>query len=327
MAALPNLQWHHLLDLSLIECITNRRLNFDASGHPATRAGREAFLTAIGVTPAICFGDVGGHQIPAQQQNHVPTPKVQLKKQQDNESIDDFLDRAADFMRVSNLNNALQILTLQNAISEGASVTIHELMSNGVDVYADIVTSLKARYATPKFVLMERYQSLQKLPQESVCCFGQKLRVLFIRYLGVQADQIAVHEPIIKQVLLARILPTLDRNIRIQAQAAFDSDPQIALEVLLARVDGFCTYSRSDNTTHRRNFQNKSQALSCPNHPFATNHSLKDCHLARSTADTPSNSSRNRNRSTRFKSQEGQTKPGVVAAVDGNKSDNSENSD
>jgi hypothetical protein len=326
MAALPNLQWNHLLDLSLIECITNRRLNFDASGHPPTRAGREAFLTAIGVTPADCFGAVGGHPVPVQQHHRAPTPKVQLKEQQGNESIDDFLDRAADFMRVSNLPNALQILTLQNAISDGASGTIHELLSTGVNVYADVVTNLKARYATPKFVLMEQYQSLQKLPQESVCCFGQKLRVLFIRYLGIQADQLAVHEPIIKQVLLARILPTLDNNIRMQAQAAFDSNPLIALEVLLARIDGFCTYSRSNNTTSR-NFKNKSPALSCPNHPFTNNHSLKDCRLAQSTADKPSSSSRNSNRSPRFRSKEGHSKPGVIAAVDGNTSENSENSD
>jgi hypothetical protein len=327
MAALPNLQWNHLLDVSLIECITNRHLNFDASGHPATRAGREAFLTAIGITPADCFGAVRGHQIPVQQPNRAPTPKVQLKEQQDDESIDDFLDRAADYMRVSNLNNALQILTLQNAISGGASATIHELMSSGTDVYADIVTSLKARYATPKFVLMERYQSLQKLPNESVCCFGQKLRVLFIRYLGIPAAQLAVHEPFIKQVLLARILPTLNNNIRVQAQATFDSDPQVTLEVLLARVDGFCTYARSSgNISHSRTFQNKSESLSCPNHPFSNNHSLKDCRLTRSTADKPNSSSRNRNRSTRFRSKEGQTKhDGVIAAVDGNKSD-SENS-
>jgi hypothetical protein len=327
MAALPNLQWQHLLDLSLTECITNRRLNFDASGHPPTRAGREAFLNAIGITPADCFGAVGGNQIPAQQMNPAPTPKVHLKAQVVDESIDDFLDRASDFMRVSNLNDALQILTLQNAISKEASSTIHELLSTGVNVYADIVTLLKTRYATPKFVLMDKYQSLQKLPQETVCSFGQKLRVLFIRYLGIQAAQLAVHEPIIKQVLLARILPTLSKNIRMQAQAAFDSDPLMALDVLLARVDSFYAFSHSDNATHSRNFQNRSQALSCPNHPFSTNHTLKDCHLARTTADKPSNPTTNRNRSIRFRSKEGQAKPGVIAAVDEGKSDNSENDD
>lgn len=92
MAVLPRLDWQHLLDTALEACIANRYLNFAASGQPNSRAGRQAFLTAIGVTPADCFASIavapaGGLAAPPGQ---APVPKILLKAQQSDEGMEDF---------------------------------------------------------------------------------------------------------------------------------------------------------------------------------------------------------------------------------------------
>jgi hypothetical protein len=333
MAVLPNLQLIHLLDNSLIECINNRHLNFAASGQAPNRAGREAFLIAIGLTPADCFAATGIVNIPAQQQhvNIAPAPKIQLKPQQGRESVDDFLDRASDYMRVSNLTNAHQVLALQNAINEEPQLTIHQLITEGVNVYADIVTGLKNRYATPKFAVMDQYLSVQRLPHQSVCSFAQRLRSLFVRYIGLQGAQLAVHEPVIKQVLLARILPTLAPSIRVQTQALYDAEPLLALEVLLARVDGFCSYSTmatvQQSNQSARNNTRSNQIKKCANHPFSKSHFTKDCFLTQDSEKAPASSSSHRRSALRFRPGAGQPATGVCAAIDDHKSEQSENSD
>jgi len=341
--AFPNLAWNHLLDAALLECIQNRRLNFAASGHPPTRAGHEAFLTALGITPSDCFqftgvapANLGPLPVPPAQ--NAPVPKVLLKAQEVHESMEDFLARAADYMRISNLNDAHQILALQNALQPGPALAVHTLLAEGNATYATITTSLQTRYATPKFVTLDQYHSIQRQANESLCSFAQRLRTLFCRFLGIPFAGLAIHEPVIKQVLVARILPSVPPNVRMQAQALFEASPDLALDVFLARVDGFFSYNPS-SSVHRRHDQQplrSSRASTstkwCSNHNSPT-HWTSDCTITKrqsvpqstsSTGDRSAAGSRNKN--NRWPTSSGSSNYPVCAAVEeSNLSSQSEN--
>jgi hypothetical protein len=270
--------WNHLLDTALEACIVNRHLNFADSGEPNTRAGRQAFLINLGITPMNCFTYAGAIQAgpPVFAPHQAAVPKLLLTPQDANEALEDFLDRAEDFMRVSNLGARQQILTLQNAIRPCQRLTIHALSMEGVEVYADMVAGLRARYAMPKFVALEKYQNLQRAHNEPLCSFAQKLRSLHNRFTGLPIAEEAAREPLLKHVLLSRILSTLTTSVRAQAQVLFESNPDMALEVFLSRVDGFCSYSQSGSSGsqsasrfHKSMSQNRQQQRSqpCQNDP------------------------------------------------------------
>jgi hypothetical protein len=194
-------------------------------------------------------------------------------------------------------------------------------------VYADMVAGLRARYAMPKFVALEKYQNLQRAHNEPLCSFAQKLRSLHNRFTGLPIAEEAAREPLLKHVLLSRILSTLTTSVRAQAQVLFESNPDMALEVFLSRVDGFCSYSQSGSSGsqsasrfHKSMSQNRQQQRSqwCDFHK-STTHSNQECsrnQQGSTQTSTPASSSSTRFRAPGRSQQAAQTRSRVCAAIE-----------
>ena len=133
-------------------------------------------------------------------------------------------------------------------------------------------------------------------------------------------------------MLLARILPILDNSIRAQVQTLYDSEPNLALDIFLARVDGFRSYLSAPqalHSNHPRNNQCQAFSKWCANHPLSTSHSTHDCLLNQTAPPSGAQSALSSHRcpNLRFQPKEGQPGTRVCAAVTEDKSENSENSD
>jgi hypothetical protein len=89
---------------------------------------------------------------------------------------------------------------------------------------------------------LDQFGRLERRLGESLTSFGQRLQPLVMRYVGLPLGDYQAHEQVVKHMLIARILATLQPNTKIQAQALFEADPTITWPIFLSRVDGFANY-------------------------------------------------------------------------------------
>lgn len=291
-----NIQWHHLLDDAIHQYIQRSPLQYVGDNN---RAARIAFLTDIGITPAMCFGIHQRDAAPAGAAAlaAVAPAKVKLADQLSDENIADFLDRAADFMALTGLPNGQQILHLQSAAQPKVKTHISTLRREGMGQYQDIVAALHLEFSTPKFVIGQQFQTAKPHTGETYSSFGQRLLALFMRFMGRPLADFQNMREAVTHALLLKLLDCLPPFAQRQLHLTLRHQPQMTWTNILYEVDT-CMATTQQTPTSRTRIKPQATTKRIPNHCTVhpnSPHSNADCFQQQQRSNTPHTASRKSN--------------------------------
>lgn len=284
LAMALNLQWAHLLDTALQQTIETLHLHYDG---PDTRAGREAFLTAIGITPAMCIPlPPNAAQANAQDQP-LPKPIITLRQQDTSETVPQFLDRATALIDLCACPEAQKIILLQNSSNPTVSTMIQDLITTGVNTYQAITQSLRKQFEVPKSVLARNFQNMRPAVNESFSEFGRRLLATYMEFLGLPMNQYAANEHVIKHGLVLQLFQVAPSNVTTTLRTTFDTTPTMTWTDILKRLDILVAGSQASTLYAPRStrYGHADFAQQCRLHPHAR-HSNVECRLQHSSSET-----------------------------------------
>lgn len=260
---------------------TPRLLEFAAvlGVQPPASNDRQELLDLLhqtGISPSTAMALLTGPTPPVPVTPANTQDRIQLAKQGQQETADDFLERVTTHLALTQLPNDQAIAAIINAANPTMAHFVTTTFAAGTTTKDDILAALKTRFGTTPFQAWQQYRSLRMAPTQTAWEVANQLRRWYTRFMDLPQDQLTAAEAIITKEVLGQLITLLPPTVAAATRALLLQNPGATWEDTLNHIDALLIGQRA------RTPPQPPQGLNNPSvstNPFRRPHSMGHCSI------------------------------------------------